>query len=234
MKASYLFAPIRQMFNFKGTSTRAEFFTYAIPSALVGLLVIAVALLEPILSGINWYVFMPAEMVNDRGLLWEPLDLQTLTTIFYAGLFITQFPMIALSVRRLNDQYAAWPAYFWLFVPFIGPLALFFYAFYPTFVDYEVTVNGERMMRSEHLSKRRFRNTVIGGFLVVGGMSALTSALSVGNIKLEGGSKVRVNRKMSGLKADGSMNADNNIWARTKGHVRAGKSVTSYGGKYTK
>jgi uncharacterized membrane protein YhaH (DUF805 family) len=234
MKASYLFAPIGRMFDFKSKSTRAEFFTYAIPSSFVALLIIAIYLLEPILAGINWYVFMPAEMLNERGYLWEPLDLFTRAWIFFAAIFVTQFPMFALSVRRLRDQYAAWAAYPWIFVPFWGAIVIFFYAFVPTFVDRPVTVDGVTMMRSEQLSKRRFRNTVIGGLAIVGGASALTSALSVGDMRIEGDKrKVPKNPKNNLWHKDGTPNRRTNILGRTKAHVSGGKSVKGYGTKRT-
>lgn len=235
MKLRYFFTPIRDMFNFSGKATRAEFFTYAIPSALIGFLVILIVLVEPIIQGFDWHALAPAifteEMMNERGYLWDPISIEDLVKIFYIGLFITQFPMIALSVRRLNDQYAAWHAYIWLFVPFIGPFALFFYAFVPTFVDRQVTVDGVTMMRSEQLSHRRRRNTVIGGLALVGGAAAISSALTVPDMKLEGGKKVRTNPKNNLWNSDGTPNRRNNILGRTKAHVSGGRSVKGYGTK---
>lgn len=233
MKVSYLFAPIRQMFNFKGTSTRAEFFTYAIPSGLVALLVTLVWLLEPILQGINWYKILPKEMVNERGFLWTSPDLWTAQRVFASAIFITQFPMMALSVRRLRDQYAAWTAYPWIFIPFFGPIVIFFCAFVPTFRDYPVEVDGVTMMRSEQLSKRRFRNTLIGGLVIVGGASALTSALSVGDIRLEGDKRAPRNPKTNLVNPDGTPNRRNSILGWTKPHMSGGKSVKGYGTKRT-
>lgn len=234
MKASYFFTPIGRMFKFSGTSTRGEFFTYAIPSGLLALLITAVYLLEPILAGINWYVFMPPEMVNERGLLWEPLDMFTRTWILFGAIFVTQFPMFALSIRRLRDQYAAWTAYPWIFIPFFGAIVIFFYAFVPTFVDRPVRVDGVTMMRSEQLSKSRFRNTVIGGLAIVGGASALSSALSVpDNMQIQGGKKTPRNPKTRLWNADGTPNRRNSILGRTKAHVSGGKSVKGYGTKRT-
>lgn len=231
MKASYLFAPIRQMFNFKGTSTRAEFFTYAIPSAFVAFLLTMAYLLEPILQGINWYKILPKEMVNERGFLWTSPNFYTRMGIFAGAMFVTQFPMMALSMRRLRDQYAAWTAYPWILVPFFGPIVIFFYAFVPTFVDRAVTVDGVTIMRSEQLSNNRFRNTVIGGLVIVGGASALTSALSVGDMKIEGGKKTPRNPKSRLWNADGTPNRRNNILGRTKSHMSGGRSVKGYGTK---
>lgn len=234
MKARYFFTPIGRMFKFGGTSTRGEFFTYAIPSALVAFVIISAWLLEPILANINWYVILPPEMVNDRGFLWTQLDPNKAMLMFFAAIFITQFPMLALSVRRLRDQYAAWPAYLWLFVPFIGAVAIFFHAFVPTFRDYPVEVNGVPMMRSEQLSKRRFRNTVIGAAVVAFGFSALNSAISVpDNMQIQGGKKTPKNPKASLWNADGTPNRRNNILGRTRAHMSRGRAVKGYGTKRT-
>lgn len=234
MKVRYFFSPIRRMFNFTGTATRAEFFTYAIPSGFVALLLTAAYLLEPILQGINWYKILPKEMVNERGFLWTSPDLNTLMAIFAGAMFVTQFPMMALSVRRLRDQYAAWTAYPWIFVPFFGPIVIFFYAFVPTFVDYPVTDGRFTLMRSEQLSKRRFRNTVIGAAIVAFGFSALNNAMAVPDgVKLTSGKKTRVNPKTRLWNADGTPNRRNNILGRTKSHMSRGRSVKGYGTKRT-
>lgn len=233
MKIRYFFAPIRRMFDFKGTSTRAEFFTYAIPSGFIAFLLIAAYLLEPILANMNWYVVLPREMLNDRGLLWTPLDLNTLMAYFFIAIFVTQFPMFALSVRRLNDQYAAWPSYPWVFVPFIGAVVMFFQAFVPTFVDYEVDVDGVRMMRSEQLSKRRIRNTLVGGAVLVGGAAALSNAMTVPDMKLNGGKKIKTPSRSRLFDDTGRPIKSNNILGRTKPHMRGGRSVKGYGTKRT-
>jgi uncharacterized membrane protein YhaH (DUF805 family) len=234
MKVRYFFSPIRQMFDFTGASTRAEFFTYAIPSAFVALLLTVAYLLEPILANINWYVILPKEMVNERGFLWTSPDLYTLMAIFAGAVFVTQFPMMGLSVRRLRDQYAAWTAYPWIFVPFFGPMVIFFYAFAPTFVDHEVTVNGERMMRSEQLSKRRFRNTIIGAAVIAFGFSSLSNVMAIpDNMQIQGGKKTPRNPTTRLWNADGTPNRRNNILGRTRAHVSGGKSVKGYGTKRT-
>lgn len=234
MRVRYFFSPIRRMFDFAGTSTRAEFFTYAVPSAFVAFLLTAAYLLEPILAGINWYKILPKEMVNERGFLWTSPDLYTLMAIFAGAMFVTQFPMIALSVRRLRDQYAAWTAYPWIFVPFFGPIVIFFCAFVPTFVDQEVVVNGQRMMRSEQLSKRRFRNTVIGAAVLAFGFSSLNSAMAVpDNMQIQGDKKTPRNPNSRLWNADGTPNRRNNILGRTKSHMSRGRSVKGYGTKRT-
>lgn len=234
MKVRYFFSPIRRMFDFTGTSTRAEFFTYAIPSGLVALLLTMAYLLEPVLQGINWYMILPKEMVNERGFLWTSPDLHTLMGIFAGAVFVTQFPMMALSIRRLRDQYAAWTAYPWIFVPFFGPIVIFFCALVPTFRDYPVEVNGVPMMRSEYLSKRRFRNTVIGAAVIAFGFSSLTSAMSIpDNMQIQGGKKTPRNPKTRLWNADGTPDRRNNILGRTKAHVSGGKSVKGYGTKRT-
>lgn len=235
MKVRYFFSPIRRMFDFTGTSTRAEFFTYAVPSAFVAFLLTAAYLLEPILQGINWYKILPKEMVNERGFLWTSPDLNTLMAIFAIAMFVTQFPMMALSVRRLRDQYAAWTAYPWIFVPFFGPIVIFFCAFVPTFRDYPVEVNGVPMMRSEQLSKRRFRNTVIGAGVIAFGFSSLNSAMAIPDgVKIQGdGKKTPRNPNTRLWNADGTPNRRNNILGRTKSHMSSGRSVKGYGTKRT-
>lgn len=235
MKLRYFFTPIKNMFDFRGTSTRSEFFTYAIPSGFIAFLLIAAYLLEPILANINWYVIVPREMLNEYGQLWTPLDLNTLMAAFFIAIFVTQFPMFALSVRRLNDQYAAWTAYPWVFVPFVGAVVMFFHAFARTFVDYPVTVDGVTMMRSEQLSRRRLRNAVIGGIAVVGGVASLSSAMTVPDMNSGNsgsGKKSRSNPKNRLWNEDGTPNRRNNILGRTRAHMSGGKYVRSYGGKY--
>lgn len=49
----------------------------------------------------------------------------------------------------------------------------------PTFRDYEVVLDdGTRMLRSQQLSDRRFRNILITSAAVVGGAAALSNAMS--------------------------------------------------------
>jgi uncharacterized membrane protein YhaH (DUF805 family) len=232
MKARYFFRPIWRMFDFKGTTGRAEYFTYAVTSFLM---TVFLTLATFIFFALNWPNILPADMLDENGRPpWlPPFGTQEVFNVLWS---VFQFPMLALTVRRLRDQYASYWALAWLIFPLVGPAVLFGYGFVPTFRDHEVTLpNGARMMRSQQLSERRFRNTLISGAVVVGGTAALANAMSqsVGGLRLEGGKPVGVNRNASAFKADGSVNNRTSIVGERKAHMRGGKPVKASRNKYT-
>lgn len=136
-------------------------------------------------------------MLDENGrLLWVPpaIDMQNVFWFLWSAF---QVPMIALTVRRLRDQNASYWVLGWLVFPLLGPAVLFGCGFVPTFRDYEVTLaDGTRVMRSQQLSERRFRNTLITAAALVGGTAVLAGAMSdsVFGMRLEGGKKVPTNR----------------------------------------
>lgn len=222
MKASYFFRPIWQMFDFKGVTGRAEYFTYTVTSCVVLVLLWLAGLLALI---INWSNFLPPEMLHD-GML--PFDGGAMFAVLMFGPYVTQLPMFALTVRRLRDQYASWSTGIWLFIPFLGPAVLFGYAFVPTFVDYEVRLpDGTITMRSQQLADRRFRNTLIGAGVVAFGATAVTEAMSdsVSGLQLEGGKKTPRNPNTRLFNDDGTPNNRNSILATTTAHTRGFGSV---------
>ncbi|MBT2550587.1 DUF805 domain-containing protein [Arthrobacter sp. ISL-65] len=173
-------------------------------------------------------------MLNESGrLLWEPPDgLMGAFAFLWLGL---QAPMFALTVRRLRDQNASFWALAWLIFPLVGPAVLFGYGFVPTFHDYEVELpDGTRVMRSQQLSGRWLRNTLVVGAVVVGVTAALASSMSAGvsGMQLEGGKKVGVNRNASAFKRDGSINNRTSILGGRSAHTRGGGSVRASRNKY--
>lgn len=231
MKATYLFRPIWRMFDFKGVTGRAEYFTYTVTSCLF---LAVLWLAGPFVTNVNWYVILPREVLNDNGML--PIDTEALYNVLMYGPYVTQIPMIALTVRRLRDQYANPLALGWLAVPFLGPVVLFGYGFVPAFTDYEVRQpDGTVVMRSEQLADLRLRNAIIGGCLVVLGVGAAASAMSssVANLRIEGGRKTPVNPNASAFKKDGSINNRTSIFGHRRAHLRGFGSVSGSHNQYT-
>lgn len=228
MKFRYFFRPIARMFDFKGVSGRAEYFMYAISSAITTSIVF---LFLYIFSILNWTAVLEPEMLDEYGYpLWLPVHL-TVNGIIGIVLLM-QFPMIALTVRRLRDQYANPLVLLWIFFP----PALFFYGFVPTFKDYPVRLpDGSEIMRSEQIRSNRIRNAFIGAGVLIGGTAAATTAMgnSVSGMRLEGGPKMGP-VKGGAFKADGSINNSNNILGGRKSHYRNGRSVSGSRNKYTK
>jgi uncharacterized membrane protein YhaH (DUF805 family) len=232
MKARYFFRPIWRMFDFKGTTGRAEYFTYAVTSFLM---TVFLTLATFIFFALNWPNILPADMLDENGRPpWlPPFGTQEVFNVLWS---VFQFPMLALTVRRLRDQYASYWALAWLIFPLVGPAVLFGYGFVPTFRDYEVTLpNGARMMRSQQLSERRFRNILVTGAVIVGGTAAAAGAMSQGvdGLRLEGGKKVKTNPKASVFKSDGSFNKRNTIFVGKKAHWRNGRPVKASHNKRT-
>lgn len=232
MKPIYFVRPIWRMFDFKGATGRTEYFTYAMTSFLLTMVLTAATFL---FFTVNWTVVSP-EMLDENGRLpWVPpaIDMQNVFWFLWSAF---QLPMIALTVRRLRDQNASYWALAWLVFPLLGPAVLFGYGFVPTFRDYEVTLaDGTKVMRSQQLSERRFRNTLITGAALVGGTAALAGAMSdsVSGMRLEGGKKVPTNRNASAFKADGSINNRTSIFGGRRAHMRGGRSVKASRKKYT-
>lgn len=52
-----------------------------------------------------------------------PIDPEALFYVLMLGPYVTQIPRIALTARRLRDQYANPLALIWFLVPFLGGLA---------------------------------------------------------------------------------------------------------------
>jgi uncharacterized membrane protein YhaH (DUF805 family) len=232
MHAVYFVRPIRQMFDFKGTTGRAEYFTYAVTSFLVASFLTFVLILSVVFADINWSVFLPAGMLNEYGRLYDPMDVTTMSYVGTAIWTLGQFPMLALTVRRLRDQYANMAACTWFFIPFFGPAVLFFYGFVPTFHDYQVTLqDGTVVWRSQQLTHRHIRNTMIGVGVAAAGYRAIAG--SADGLRLEGGPKVGVNRNISAFKADGTINNRTSILGGRKAHMRNGRPVKASRNKYT-
>lgn len=232
MKLRYLFTPIWRMFDFRGTSGRAEYFTFAVPSILLTFFALITAIVvNYIASGWNWHVIIPAEYLNEYGQLWTPLEPLVFSLACLAMIFLGQFPMIALTVRRLRDSYANPAAYLW----FLAPPVLFFYAFAPTFRDYPVALpDGSVIMRSVQLAAQRRRNNAIGAIIVVGGVAAAGKGMadSVGGMELQGGKPIK-GRSGELFHANGSINNANNIMGGRRAHMRNGRSVKASRNKYT-
>lgn len=232
MQVSYFFRPIWRLWDFKGTTGRAEYFTYAVASLLVTL-VLTVAV--HIYAIYNWTAVMPPEMLNDIGRpVWAPrINLMAAFAVLWT---VFQLPMLALTVRRLRDQHASYWALAWLGIPLLGPAVLFGYGFVPTFRDYELVLpGGTRMMRSQQLSEKRFRNILITGAVVIGGTAALSSAMSgsMAGLQIQGGKKVGVDGKMSPFKTDGSINIGTSILGGRRAHLRGGRPVKASRNRYT-
>lgn len=232
MKAIYFVRPIGQMFNFKGVTGRAEYFTYTLASLLVALLLSTVAFAASILEGINWYKILPPQMLNEYGSPYSISSDQLSWTLLFIWV-VLQFPMYALTTRRLRDQYAPRAAYVWQMIPIFGRIACFFYGFVPTFVDHPVIMpDGSTVMRSQLIADRRFRTGMILAGGAVGGAIAAAKT-SGGGMELQGGPKVGVNRNASAFKADGSINNRTSILGGRKAHMRNGKPVRASRNKYT-
>lgn len=104
MKARYFFRPVWRMFDFKGTTGRAEYFTYTVTSFLVTCLLTFAAF---IFFSFNWPNVLPADVLDENGRpLWFPsFGFQEVFNVLWPAV---QFPMLALTVRRLRDQYASY------------------------------------------------------------------------------------------------------------------------------
>lgn len=226
MKFTYLFRPIWRMFDFKGVTGRAEYFTYTVASCLVLAVLWSAGLM---VTNVNWYRFLPPGMLNENGML--PIDSRALFYILMIGPYLSQIPMLALTARRLRDQYASWSTVIWFFIPFLGPVVLFGHGFAPTFRDYVVRLpDGQMVMRSQQLTDRRFRNALIGTAVVVAGVAVVADmAQSSGTMQLSDGKKVRIKKKSPLFNPDGTPNGRNNILAVRKAHVRSDGTLVKPG-----
>jgi uncharacterized membrane protein YhaH (DUF805 family) len=157
MQAKYFFRSVWRMFDFKGTTGRAEYFTYAVASFLTTLLLSALVFFADLIAGTNFYLTMLPEMLNIAGPLWS-VDPGTTTKVHFALWTVFQFPMLALTSRRLRDQNTSLAVFWWLLCPPLGTAILFGYGFRPTFQDYAVTrpdAHGRAVMKSEQIAERR-------------------------------------------------------------------------------
>lgn len=234
MKPIYFVRPIWRMFDFKGVTGRAEYLTYTITSFLVTSLVLVAGLAVHLLANINWHLIVPQEMLNDEGMLYSATDTVPLMFALFALHLVLQWPMVALTTRRLRDQYASWSVRGWFFIPFLGPVVLFGHGFAPTFRDYPVQLwSGETVMRSTQLTGRRFRNALIGAAVAGAAAAGVANSLDgLGSIQLRGGAKVGVNRKASPFKADGSLNRNTAITGGNRAHTRVGSPVRASRNRY--
>lgn len=234
MKAlRYLFLPIWRMFDFKGTSNRAEYFTHTIISGFVTSAVVLTIIIANSLV-LNWHVVLPPEMLNEEGQpsLWPRIPGQYLALILIGVIVVMRFPVFALTIRRHRDQLANPAAYLWFL---FFPPALFFYGFVPTFRDYPVTLpDGTVTTRSTEVIARQWRNNAIGTVLIALGIGAVYRGIgnSVGGMELQGGAPVK-GRGGELFHADGSFNNANNILGGRKAHMRNGRSVRASHNKYT-
>jgi uncharacterized membrane protein YhaH (DUF805 family) len=95
MKRGYFFRPIWRLFDFKGVTGRAEYFTYAVTSFLV---TVFLTLAAHIFFILNWPNLLPPEMLDENGRpLWFPSF--GFQEVFYVLWSAFQFPMLALTVR---------------------------------------------------------------------------------------------------------------------------------------
>ncbi|MCC3292435.1 hypothetical protein LJ759_15895 [Arthrobacter sp. zg-Y1110] len=221
------------MFDFTGTSNRAEYFTHTVVSGFFTSFVVLTIMIANSLV-LNWYVILPPEMLNDEGQpsLWPRIPGQYLPFFLLALIVVMRFPVFALTIRRLRDQLANPAAYLWFL---FFPPALFFYGFVPTFRDYPVTLpDGTVTMRSRELIARQWRNNAIGAVLISLGIGAVVRGMnnSVGGMELQGGAPVK-GRGGELFHADGSFNNANNILGGRKAHMRNGRSVRASHNKFT-
>lgn len=231
----YLFSPLGKTFKFEGTAPRSEFFIFLIAS-LIGSSLLFVALI--ILQTVQYrYVSMPI----------LTMDMVLLLTL------ASQFPMVALSVRRLRDAGIAPTAALWLFVPPIGQLVLFCLAFRKT--DFAVTLpNGQWIMNSVFKKLRNDpaflasagyddnvvaqasskQGTKFAAFALGAGVAlAGASAVAGGGSRSTAPSKaLRESRAILTGPARDKLNKNNSITAYRAGYVRNGKHVKGHFRKY--
>lgn len=237
MKALYFVRPIGQMFNFKGSTGRAEYFTYTVTSFLsTSAMVLIAIVVYTFLPNLNWHVILPPEILNERGSIdmpWQeasnPMAFFNLMAVFWC---VSQLPMVALTVRRLRDQYAPASTVIWMLVPFLGMPVLFCHGFAPTFHDHQVTLpDGSTVWRSQQLDSRRRRMAIVGVGMAVGAAGAYQSMQGEG-MRLEGDKKTGVNRNASAFKSDGTINNRTSILGGRRAHMRNGRSVRASRNKY--
>ena len=94
----------KQAFNYKGVSTRKEYWLVALVNALIGLVL---GILIGIAVGMN-------EVNISLGI--------AVLSLFYCLAVLV--PSMPLGVRRLRDAGFHWAFMFFYFVPYIGPLVL--------------------------------------------------------------------------------------------------------------
>ena len=125
-----------QYFNFRGRSTRSEFWYFMLGWILLYLIVAVIdqAALGPVLnlSDLPFYEFIPYSYV-DQQVGW--------LTFLYRPL--TAIPTIAVTVRRLHDAgKSGWYSVLWIFpLPVIGRFWLFPLLMKPS-ADGKLTVEG--------------------------------------------------------------------------------------------
>lgn len=230
MKAIYFIRPIGQMFNFKGTTSRAEYFTYTVTSFLLTTILLLAAIVAYVFVGsANWYVVLPPELLNERGQIDVP-DYRTFNLWLTALWLASQFPMVALTVRRLRDQYAPRTAWAWMLFPFVGPVVLFGHGFAPTFQDYPVTLpDGSVIMRSQQLNANRRRMAIVG----IAAGASMVQAMQPPDIDLSTPAPRGGKKRATGRKSKSMINNRTNILGGRRAHMRNGSPVKASRNKYT-
>lgn len=172
----YLFTPIRDMFKFSGVAKRKEYFVFIL--ANIAFIILGLTVSTVVLYAMNM----------------DGAGIRTADLPFYQFWFIivVSLPLIALTVRRLRDQNANPAALIWFAVPFFGYIALFIMGFMPTFVDHVITLpNGETILRSEQIKKRRLMGTLMVAGAVVFGTAAVAGSAQNSTPTLQGGGKAK-------------------------------------------
>jgi uncharacterized membrane protein YhaH (DUF805 family) len=227
----YLFRPWRQMFNFAqpARSTRVEFFAFVLPNFILTVLFSVFLILVVSIGG--QYVEGGGGAISTY-----------LSPFLFFFFVLTQLPTYALVTRRMRDAYAPKSMLFWMAIPFLGPVVLFFVSMQPTFVDYVVgvTEDGTEVMRSHEIAA--FRTKVAygaAGVAAIAAKKAYDAATAPSTMQMQpyqspsgGSSGSKVNRNASAFKADGSINHRTSILGTTKAHMRNGRPVKTGHRKY--
>jgi uncharacterized membrane protein YhaH (DUF805 family) len=211
----HFFLPIAQMFNFSGRTTRKGYFPYAITQTLFVALATCLAIVV--------YVVLPGINVDGLRTLDWALDPGDFFVVMFVAITLSQFPMIALTVRRLRDANAPKLSLLWLFLPYFGPVVLFGMAFMPTYEDRVVGYdeNGHEVWHSHTLAQRRKTGLLIAGALAAAGVTQMHDyATTATAMTLQGGAKVKTNPKMRVLNDQGGINKNNTIFSGNKAHTR--------------
>ena len=209
----HFFLPIAQMFNFSGRTNRKGYFPYAITQTLFVALATCLAIVV--------YVVLPGINVDGLRTLDWALDPGDFFVIMFIAITLSQFPMIALTVRRLRDANAPKLSLLWFFLPYFGPAVLFGMAFIPTYVDRIVAYDdGVEIWHSHMLAQRRKTGLLIAGALAASGLTQMHDYANAVTVATYGGGKVKTNAKMRVLNGKGGINKNNTIFSGNKAHTR--------------
>ena len=125
MNLSYYQTAFKKSFDFKGLTTRVDFWSFVLIDGLITSLLYSLFLVFVGLE--NNYYYSDYE---------TPANFFIIIYLLYT--FLTIFPRLTIFIRRLRDAGKHWANYFFWFLPIIGWILLLIYVCEPSSTTYRV------------------------------------------------------------------------------------------------